>query len=163
MDIRFYFLFQKSDGKSISPVSFYDFPVLLPTLLSGGNTGHTGAIEGTHQPGGTLGAFSPSCPANRPQRPAAAPAPSSSVSGTAPLGPRPCPRWAAGPRRENPRTRLSIWPPWAPNGSIPICRTSPVYAAVSPLNPPRPHSYPGEKARIVAPAPLRSCRNFVRS
>lgn len=95
--------------------------------------------------------------------PAQQTAPSSSVSGPAPLGPRPCPRWAAGPRRENPRTRVGISPPWAPNGSNPVCRTPPVYAAVSPPNPPRPHSYPGEKARTVAPAPLCSCRNFVRS
>lgn len=100
-------------------------------------------------------AFSPSCPANRPRRPAAAPAPA------APSGPRLRPRWAEAPRRENLQTaREQLASAGLPRAAFLFAPPATVYAAVSAPNPPGPHGYPGKKARLVAPAPLRSCRNF---
>lgn len=44
--------------------------------------------------------------------------------------------------------------------SLPSAPHSPAWTAVSPPSPLAPRSYPGEKAGLVAPAPLRSCRNL---
>lgn len=114
------------------------FPCSPPILLSGGNTGLTGAPEGPRQPGGTLGPFLP-LPSKPPPTARRRPCPSGSLraSASAPLA-------SAG----------------LPRAAFLFAPHSTADAAVAPPHPPAPHGYPGEKARLLAPAPLRSCRNF---
>lgn len=99
-------------------------------------------------------------PSKPPLPPAAAPASQQLRLGLRSLGARALPQLGWRTRKGNPQGASKQW---AARGSCPTVAFLLVPHSTQqfrPANTAEPHSYPGKEARLVAAAPLRSCRHF---